>query len=126
MDKNDQNSQSMCEIHEDFFDDEKSQTEEIPLSGSRFYSLSLHHNVELVHYIPKNSVMSWRNKWLDSVSYFICYGRSRAGGINTFQARHKKCFLLTHSLDSDKSDITDATHSPGRVTHLISYVESAC
>lgn len=37
MDKNEQNSQSMCEIHEDFFDDEKSQTEEIPLSGSRFF-----------------------------------------------------------------------------------------
>lgn len=64
MDKNEPNSQSMCEIHEDFFDDENSQTEEIPLSGSRFHSLSLHHNVELVHYVykRKNSVMSWRNK----------------------------------------------------------------
>lgn len=34
MDRNDKFSQSMCEIHDDFHDDDKSQTEEIPLSGS--------------------------------------------------------------------------------------------
>lgn len=49
MDNNEKHSQSVCEIHEDLFDDDKSQTEEIPLSGSRFHSLSLHHDMGAIY-----------------------------------------------------------------------------
>lgn len=103
MDKNgsEKNSQSMCEINEDFYDDDKSQTEEMPLSGSSRFFITLHHDNQ-VYYIKNifGNAQIYIHMRLDIIFHLFVVA-SVAGGT---KYNDKKI----HSLDSDKNYITDA------------------